>query len=35
MFDVVTWNIEHGFGGQERWQDTSFSYEALRAQLTT
>jgi NAD(P)-dependent dehydrogenase (short-subunit alcohol dehydrogenase family) len=33
MFDVVTWNIEHGFGGAERWQDNSFSYEALRAQL--
>jgi len=34
MFDVVTWNIEHGLGGAERWQDTSFSYEALRASLT-
>jgi len=34
MFDVVTWNIEHGLGGAERWQDTSFSYEELRASLT-
>lgn len=34
MFDVVTWNIEHGLGGQDRWQDTSFSYEALRASIT-
>jgi NAD(P)-dependent dehydrogenase (short-subunit alcohol dehydrogenase family) len=34
MFDVVTWNIEHGLGGAERWQDTSFSYEALQASLT-
>jgi len=34
MFDVVTWNIEHGLGGAERWQDTSFSYDALRASLT-
>jgi NAD(P)-dependent dehydrogenase (short-subunit alcohol dehydrogenase family) len=33
MFDVVTWNIEHGLGGQERWQDASFSYEALRASI--
>jgi NAD(P)-dependent dehydrogenase (short-subunit alcohol dehydrogenase family) len=33
MFDVVTWNTEHGLGGQERWQDTSFSYEALRASI--
>jgi NAD(P)-dependent dehydrogenase (short-subunit alcohol dehydrogenase family) len=31
MFDVVTWNIEHGLGGADRWQDTSFSYDALRA----
>jgi hypothetical protein len=33
MFDVMTWNIEHGLGGAERWQDRSFSYEALRASL--
>ena len=31
MFDVMTWNLEHGLGGTERWQDTSFSYEELRA----
>ena len=31
MFDVVTWNIEHGLGGHERWADHSFSYEALMA----
>jgi len=29
MFDVMTWNIEHGFGGHARWADTSFSYDAL------
>ena len=34
MFDVQTWNVEHGLGGFERWQDTSFSYDALRASLT-
>ncbi len=33
MFDVMTWNIEHGLGGAERWQDKSFSYDALRASL--
>ena len=31
MFDVMEWNIEHGFGGHERWADTSFSYESLLA----
>jgi NAD(P)-dependent dehydrogenase (short-subunit alcohol dehydrogenase family) len=34
MFDVMTWNIEHGLGGAERWQDSSFSYDALRAKLS-
>ena len=34
MFDVETWNIEHGRGGKERWEDTSFSYEALRASIS-
>ena len=29
MFDVLTWNVEHGFGGAERWTDTSFSYDSL------
>ena len=29
MFDVMTWNEEHGLGGHERWKDTSFSYDAL------
>ncbi|HEX3865357.1 MAG TPA: SDR family oxidoreductase [Gemmatimonadaceae bacterium] len=29
MFDVLTWNIEHGLGGHETWADRSFSYEAL------
>src|SRR5579863_2349468 len=29
MFDVTVWNLEHGLGGQARWQDTSFSYEKL------
>ncbi len=33
MFDVQTWNIEHGLGDQEHWRDTSFSYEALRASI--
>ncbi len=33
MFDVMTWNAEHGLGGPEKWQDTSFSYDALRASL--
>ena len=31
MFDVLTWNAEHGFGGPERWTDTSFSYDSLIA----
>jgi hypothetical protein len=31
MFDVMVWNLEHGFGGQARWQDASFSYEKLMA----
>lgn len=30
MFDVVTWNVEHGLGGADRWADTSFSYDSLR-----
>jgi NAD(P)-dependent dehydrogenase (short-subunit alcohol dehydrogenase family) len=29
MFDVLVWNAEHGLGGQEKWADTAFSYEAL------
>jgi NAD(P)-dependent dehydrogenase (short-subunit alcohol dehydrogenase family) len=29
MFDVSTWNTDHGLGGDERWLDNSFSYEAL------
>ncbi len=33
MFDVEVWNQEHGLGGHERWADTSFSYEALAAEL--
>ena len=33
MFDVMEWNMEHGLGGADAWRDTSFSYEALRAQL--
>jgi hypothetical protein len=33
MYDVMAWNVEHGLGGHERWQDTSFSYETLRAQV--
>jgi NAD(P)-dependent dehydrogenase (short-subunit alcohol dehydrogenase family) len=31
MFDVVTWNLEHGLGGAEAWYDPSFSYDELRA----
>jgi 1,1a-dihydroxy-1-hydro-9-fluorenone dehydrogenase len=31
MFDVMVWNLEHGLGGHERWQDASFSYEKLTA----
>jgi 1,1a-dihydroxy-1-hydro-9-fluorenone dehydrogenase len=31
MFDVMVWNLEHGLGGQARWQDASFSYEKLMA----
>lgn len=33
MFDVVSWNVEHGLGGADRWQDTSFSYDELHARL--
>jgi len=33
MFDVVTWNEEHGLGNIDAWRDTSFSYEALRASI--
>jgi 1,1a-dihydroxy-1-hydro-9-fluorenone dehydrogenase len=29
MFDALTWNTEHGLGGQEDWLDRSFSYDAL------
>ena len=29
MFDVLTWNAEHGHGGYEQWLDRSFSYDAL------
>jgi 1,1a-dihydroxy-1-hydro-9-fluorenone dehydrogenase len=29
MFDALTWNAEHGLGGQEEWLDRSFSYDAL------
>jgi 1,1a-dihydroxy-1-hydro-9-fluorenone dehydrogenase len=29
MYDALTWNIEHGQGGEERWQDRTFSYDAL------
>ena len=31
MFDVVTWNQEHGLGGTDRWEDHSFTYDELRA----
>jgi NAD(P)-dependent dehydrogenase (short-subunit alcohol dehydrogenase family) len=31
MFDVVTWNQEHGLGGTERWEDRTFTYDELRA----
>jgi NAD(P)-dependent dehydrogenase (short-subunit alcohol dehydrogenase family) len=34
MFNVMTWNTEHGLGGTDRWLDTSFSYDALRASIT-
>jgi hypothetical protein len=29
MFDVMQWNVEHGHGGHAKWEDRSFSYEAL------
>jgi NAD(P)-dependent dehydrogenase (short-subunit alcohol dehydrogenase family) len=29
MFDVMTWNIEHGHGGHEYWADKSFSFDSL------
>lgn len=29
MFDAMEWNIEHGYGGHDRWADRSFSYESL------
>jgi NAD(P)-dependent dehydrogenase (short-subunit alcohol dehydrogenase family) len=29
MFDVMTWNQEHGLGGHETWADKAFSYESL------
>ncbi|HEY0583777.1 MAG TPA: SDR family oxidoreductase [Chloroflexota bacterium] len=31
MFDVVSWNQEHGLGTKEAWTDANFSYEALLA----
>jgi NAD(P)-dependent dehydrogenase (short-subunit alcohol dehydrogenase family) len=31
MFDVVTWNQEHGLGGNDRWLDNSFTYDELKA----
>jgi NAD(P)-dependent dehydrogenase (short-subunit alcohol dehydrogenase family) len=31
MFDVVTWNQEHGLGGKEAWIDANVSSEALPA----
>lgn len=31
LFHVMQWNVEHGLGGSERWRDSSFSYDALRA----
>src|SRR5581483_4511660 len=31
MFDVMTWNEEHGFGGYERWQDLSLPEDIERA----
>jgi NAD(P)-dependent dehydrogenase (short-subunit alcohol dehydrogenase family) len=34
LFHVMQWNVEHGLGGAERWRDTSFSYDDLRAVLT-
>lgn len=30
MFDAMTWNKEHGFGGKEAWLDKSFSYDSLK-----
>ncbi len=29
MFDAMLWNVEHGLGGHETWEDKSFSYDAL------
>ena len=29
MFDVMTWNTEHGLGGHDAWADKAFSYESL------
>jgi hypothetical protein len=31
MFDVITWNQEHGLGGKEAWIDANVSSEALPA----
>jgi NAD(P)-dependent dehydrogenase (short-subunit alcohol dehydrogenase family) len=31
MFDVVTWNQEHGLGGTDRWEDHTFTYADLKA----
>ena len=33
MFNVTTWNLEHGLGDLDAWRDHSFSYEALAASL--
>jgi NAD(P)-dependent dehydrogenase (short-subunit alcohol dehydrogenase family) len=33
MFDVLTWNAEHGLGGAERWQDTSVPRELIPGML--
>lgn len=33
LFNVTTWNSEHGLGGPDSWRDTSFSYEALSASV--
>jgi NAD(P)-dependent dehydrogenase (short-subunit alcohol dehydrogenase family) len=29
IFDVMTWNIEHGLGGPEKWADMSIPNEIL------
>jgi 1,1a-dihydroxy-1-hydro-9-fluorenone dehydrogenase len=35
LFSVMQWNVEHGYGGVERWRDAAFSYDALRATAST